>query len=222
MKVVVYGATRMVGQGVVMECIADPRINSVLCVGRRPSGVLHLKVHDLIRPDLFDYSDIGNAFKGVDACFYSLGITSVGMDEASYKRVTVDMTVAAANALAKANPTMTFCFVSGGGTDSSGTGPVMWARVKGQAENALFAMQFRTHAFRPGLIQPTKGIRSKTGWYNVFYALFGPIYAVFGGLMGNFATTTDNLGRAMIRVALEGSDVRILHNADINRIGKAK
>jgi uncharacterized protein YbjT (DUF2867 family) len=220
MKVVLYGATGMVGQGVLMECIADPRITSVLCVGRKPSGATHAKVRDIVRADLFDYTDIGDAFKGVDACFYSLGITSVGMDEASYKRVTVDMAVAAANALAKANPTMTFCFVSGAGTDRDSR--QMWARVKAQAEDALFAMKFRTHAFRPGLIQPMKGIRSKTGWYNAFYAVFRPIYAVFGSLMGSFATTTDNVGRAMIRVALEGSDVKILHNADINRIGTAK
>jgi uncharacterized protein YbjT (DUF2867 family) len=220
MKVVIYGATGMVGQGVLMECIADPRITSVLCVGRKPSGTSHPKVRDLIRPDLLDYSDIGDAFNGTQACFYSLGITSVGMDEASYRRVTVDLTLAAANALAKANPTMTFCFVSGAGTDRSSR--QMWARVKAAAEDALLAMPFRTHCFRPGLIQPMKGIRSKTGWYNAFYAAFAPIYSVFGGLMGDFATTTENLGRAMIRIAVEGSDVKILTNADINRIGAAK
>jgi uncharacterized protein YbjT (DUF2867 family) len=222
MHVALYGATGMVGTGVLLECIADPRITSVTCVGRKPNEVKHAKVRDLVRKDLFDYSDIGDALNGVDACFYCLGVTSVGRDEASYTRVTVDMTLAAANALAKVNPTMTFCFVSGSGTDSSGTSRQMWARVKGRAENALFAMKFRTYAFRPGLIQPMKGIRSKTGWYNAFYAVFGPIYAIFGSLMGSFATTTDNIGRTMIRVAIEGSDKKILTNADLNRLGAPK
>ena len=220
MRVALYGATGMVGAGVLIECLADPRITSVLCVGRKPSGVTHAKVRDVVRQDLFDYSDIGDAFAGTDACFYCLGITSIGMDEASYSRVTVDLTVAAARALAKVNSGMSFCFVSGDGTDSSGAGRIMWARVKGRAENALFAMQFKTTAFRPGLIQPMKGVTSKTGWYNAFYAVFRPIYKVFGPLMGGFVTTTDSIGRAMIRIAHEGSEKKILANADINRIGR--
>jgi uncharacterized protein YbjT (DUF2867 family) len=217
MKVVIYGATGMVGQGVLLECIEDPRVTSILCVGRKPVGIKHAKVRDVVRADLLDYSDIGDTFKGADACFYALGVTSVGTDESTYTRITHDFTVAAANALAAVNPTMTFCFVSGTGTDPDSR--VMWSRVKGRAENALFAMKFRTHCFRPGLIQPMKGLRSKTGWYNAFYALFGPIYAVFGPIMGGFATTTERVGRAMIRIAVEGSDEKILHNADINRIG---
>jgi uncharacterized protein YbjT (DUF2867 family) len=217
MNVVIYGATGMVGQGVLMECLDDPRITSVLCVGRKPSGASHPKVRDLVMADLLDYSGIGSAFARVDACFYSLGVTSVGTDEASYRRMTVDMTLAAANALARANPRMTFCFVSGAGTDR--TGRQMWARVKAEAEDALLAMRFRTHCFRPGLIRPMKGIRSKTEWYNAFYAVFAPMFGVFGGLMGDFVTTTETLGRAMIRIAVEGSDEKVLDSAAINRIG---
>jgi uncharacterized protein YbjT (DUF2867 family) len=218
MKVVLYGATGMVGAGVLLECIADPRVTSVLCVGRKPVGVPHPKVKDLLLKDPMDYSGIGNAFAGTDACFWCLGITSLGMDEAAYSRVTVDFTVAGANALASANPTMAFCFVSGASSDSTEKGKVMWARVKGRAENAVFKTFPKSWAFRPGYIQPMKGIKSKTTWINAVYTVMGPLYPLFRPFVGNFATTSENIGIAMIHVALHGEDKKILENGDINRI----
>lgn len=223
MKVVLYGATGMVGAGVLMECIIDPRVTSVLCVGRKPVGVPHPKVRDMVLKDPMDYSGIGDAFAGTDACFWCLGITSLGMDEAAYSRVTVDFTVAGANALAAANPTLAFCFVSGASTDSTEKGSVMWARVKGRAENAVFAKFARSWAFRPGYIQPMKGVKSKTTWVNAVYTVMAPLYPLFRPLVGNWATTTENVGLAMIHVALHGEEKKILENGDINRIAaKAK
>jgi uncharacterized protein YbjT (DUF2867 family) len=218
MKVVLFGSTGMVGAGVLVECIADPAVTSVVCVGRKPSGVTHAKVRDVLLADMMDYSGIGDAFSGTDACFYCLGITSLGMTEAEYTRVTVDLTVAAANALATANSTMTFCFVSGASTDSSEKGSVMWARVKGRAENAIFAMLFKGYAFRPGYIQPMKGAKSKTTWVNAVYTVMAPLYPLFRPLVGNWATTTENVGLAMLEVARNGDAKKILENADINRI----
>jgi uncharacterized protein YbjT (DUF2867 family) len=218
MKVVLYGATGMVGAGVLMECIADPRVESVLCVGRKPTGVPHPKVRDLLLKDPMDYSAIGGAFDGVDACFWCLGITSLGMTETEYTRITVDFTVAGAKALAAASPAMAFCFVSGASTDSTEKGKVMWARVKGRAENAVFAMFPRSWAFRPGYIQPMKGVKSKTTWVNAVYTVMAPLYPIFRPFTGNFATTTENVGLAMLEVATNGEAKKILENADINRI----
>lgn len=217
MKVVIYGATGMVGQGIVLECIEDPRVTSVVCVGRKPTGHKHPKVTDLVMKDLLDYSGIGSAFQGVDACFYALGVTSVGTDEATYTRITYDMTVAAANALAEANPKMTFCFVSGAHTDVNGR--QMWARVKGRTENAMLAMPFSTFCFRPAIIQPMKGVRSQTGWYNFFYSVTGVILPLLRPFMSGYLTTTEHVGRAMLRLASGGDGPKILENADINRIG---
>jgi uncharacterized protein YbjT (DUF2867 family) len=217
MKVVIYGATGMVGQGILLECIEDPRVTSVICVGRKPTGVSHAKVRDLVRENLLDYANIGDAFKGVDACFYSLGVTSVGTDEPTYTRITHDFTVAAAKALAAANPAMTFCFVSGSGTDTNGR--QMWARVKGRTEDAVRAMSFKTYCFRPGIIQPMKGVKSQTGWYNFFYAITAPLLPLLRPILGNYLTTTEHVGRAMIRIAIEKSGPPYLENADINRVG---
>jgi uncharacterized protein YbjT (DUF2867 family) len=220
MKVVIYGATGMVGQGILLECIEDARVTSILCVGRKPTGVKHAKVRDVVRADLLDYSGIGDTFNGVGACFYALGVTSVGTDEATYTKITHDFTVAAAKALAAANPAMTFCFVSGTGTDPNGR--QMWARVKGRTEDALRAMSFKTYCFRPGVIQPMKGVRSQTRLYNVFYAITAPLLPLLRPFVGGILTTTEHVGRAMIRIALEGSGPAYLENADINRVGAAK
>jgi uncharacterized protein YbjT (DUF2867 family) len=168
--------------------------------------------------DFTDFSSIERDLSGFDACFFCLGITSAGMSEADYRRVTYDIAMAAARALVKLNPGMTFIFVSGAGADSSEKGRVMWARVKGQTENALLALPFKgVYVFRPAAIQPLHGIRSKTAWINAAYAVFGPLYPVLKALFPKYVTTTEMVGRAMINVARRGAPQRVLENQDINR-----
>jgi len=217
MKVILFGATGMVGASVLIECLDDERVESVLAVGRKASGVTHPKVRDLVHADLLDYADIRQQFRGFDSCFYCLGVSTVGQDEASYTRITYDITIAAATALAEVNPGMTFCFVSAAGADSTERGRVMWTRVKGKTENRLFTLPLNAYMFRPGLIQPRKGVRSRTAWYNMFYAIMAPIYPIVRPFAGAFMTTTEDLGKAIISVAAAGFDKRILESSDINR-----
>lgn len=216
MKVLLFGASGMVGAGVLIECIEDPRVESVLVVGRSPCGVTHPKVREMLRGDFFDFSDAKSAFAGFDACFYSIGVTSLGKTEAEYTRLTYDVTIAAARPICEMNPALTFCFVSGESTDSTERGSSMWARVKGKTENELFRMPFKAYAFRPGYIQPMKGVRSKTAWYTVFYTIFGALYPLTRRLLPTHVTSTENVGRAMIRVATNGYSKRVLENTDIN------
>lgn len=221
MRVILFGATGMIGSGVLIECLADARVESVLCIGRKPSGVTHPRVRNLVRDNLDDLSDVRDQLRGHDACFYCLGVSSVGLGEAEYSRITFDLTLAAARALAEVNPGSTFCYVSGGGSDASERGRVMWARVKGRTENALLALPLNAWMFRPGYIQPRKGVRSKTAWYQAFYTVMGPFYPVLRLAFGSLMTTTENVGRAMIAVAAAGAagaDRRLLENDDINRI----
>jgi len=220
-KAVVFGATGMVGAGVLVECLADSRVASVLVIGRRPCGVAHPKVRELVRADFFDWRDAAADLRGWDACFFCLGVSSVGMGEAAYHRVTYELTIAAAEALAAANPQLTFCYVSGEGTDGTERGRLMWARVKGKTENQLLRMPFRAYAFRPGYIQPFKGVRSKTRLYQAFYDALGWLYPVLRRLLPRHVTTTENMGRAMIRVAAEGYGKRVLENPDINALAGA-
>jgi uncharacterized protein YbjT (DUF2867 family) len=159
MKVIIFGATGMVGQGVLRECLLDPDVRRVLSIGRSATGQRHEKLRELIRADLLDYSAIENELRGYDACFFCLGITSLGLSEEQYRRVTYDITMAAAKALAGLNPDMTFIYVTGVGTDSTEHGRTMWARVKGETENALLRLPFRAaYMFRPAAIQPLHGI----------------------------------------------------------------
>jgi uncharacterized protein YbjT (DUF2867 family) len=218
MKIILYGATGMVGQGVLRECLLDPRVDAVLSVARRPTGQQHPKLKELVRADLMDYSGAEDQLAGYDACFFTLGVSSAGMNEADYTRVTYDLTMAAAKALAKASPNLTFVFVSGAGTDSTEKGRSMWARVKGKTENALLAMPFKAaFMFRPGLIQPLHGITSRTRGYRIFYAVAGWwLIPLVRALAPNAITTTEVMGRAMIGVAKNGAPKKILDPADIN------
>lgn len=222
MRVVVFGATGMVGAGVLLECLEDDGVDSVLVVGRRSCGVAHPKVREVLRSDFFDYGDLEADLSGVDACFFCLGVSSAGMDEAAYHRLTYDLTVAAADAMVRLNPSMTFCYVSGEGTDSTEQGRLMWARVKGKTENRLLAMPFRAYAFRPGFIQPLKGVRSRTALYQTFYTLLGPFIPLLRKVFASHMTTSVNVGRAMIQVAAEGADKRILENPDIDALAAAR
>jgi uncharacterized protein YbjT (DUF2867 family) len=215
-NVIVFGASGMVGAGAVLECLADPEVQSVLAVVRAPTGMTHAKLRELVRSDFLAYSDATAELSGYDACFYCLGISSVGMTEEAYHRITHDMTVAAASALFILNPKLVFCFVSGAGTDSTEQGRSMWARVKGKAENALLRMPIDAYAFRPAFIQPMKGVRSKTGLYRVLYAVIAPLHPLLGRLSPGYVTTTEKIGRAMLRVARQGYPKRVLESADIN------
>ena len=221
MKVILFGATGMVGQGVLRECLLDPAVEHVLAVGRSATGQTHAKLRELVRQDLLDYSAVENQLSGYDACFFCLGVTSAGTTEQDYRRVTYDITMAAARTLARHNPQMTFIFVSGAGTDGTARGRVMWARVKGETENALRQLPFKaSYAFRPGFIQPLHGIRSKTRLYRLAYAVIGPLYPVLKALVPKYVTTTEQMGRAMILVARQGAPKPVLESADINAISR--
>jgi len=219
MKVILFGATGMVGQGVLRECLLDPRVEAVLSIGRNTTGQPHPKLTERVQKDLFDYSEDEVRFKGYDACFFCLGISSAGMKEADYRRITRDLTLAAAEPLARLNPGMTFIYVSGTGTDSSEKGRVMWARVKGETENALLKLPFKAaYMFRPGIIRPLHGIRSKTPLYRAFYVLAAPLLWFLGAVSPRLLTTTEQVGRAMINTALNGAPKILLEGADINRL----
>lgn len=219
MKVILFGATGMVGQGVLRECLLDPRVEAVLSVGRNTLGQSHPKLTEWVQKDLFDYSGSETRLKGYDACFFCLGISSAGMSEPDYRRVTFDLTLAAATVLARLNPAMTFVYVSGAGTDGSERGRVMWARVKGATENALLKLPFKAaYMFRPGIIRPLHGIRSKTPLYRAFYVAAAPLLWLLGAVSPGLFTTTEQMGRAMIAVAAGGAPKPQLETRDINRL----
>jgi uncharacterized protein YbjT (DUF2867 family) len=216
MNVIIFGATGMVGDGVLHECLADDRITSILAVVRSPLAASNPKLRVHRRADFFDFSDLTTDLRGIDACFFCLGDSAVGLNEASYSRITFDITVAAGRALADAHPGATFCYVSGEGVDGSETGRIMWARVKGATENALLALPLQTYLFRPGLIRPRPGVRSKTPIYRFFYRIIGPFFPLIRRLAPSHVTTAENIGRAMINVADGGYSSRFLENRDID------
>lgn len=211
----------MVGAGVLLECLDDARVDSVVAIVRTPTGRSHPKLREILRADFFNYEGLHDEFQSCDACFFCLGVSSAGMSESKYSHLTYDLTLAAARALAESAPWSTFCYVSGAGTDSSERGRVMWARVKGRTENALLALPFRAaYMFRPALIQPMRGVRSKTGWYQAFYSVTGPIYPVISRFFPDLTTTTVNMGRAMIAVAKKGYSKRVLESTEINDLAR--
>jgi uncharacterized protein YbjT (DUF2867 family) len=219
MRVVIFGASGMVGKGVLLECLDDARVASVLAVGRSSCGVRHDKLTELLHDDFEHWDAVRDLFAGCDACFYCLGVTSAGTAEADYRRITRDYTVAAANAVLAAAPQAVFCFVSGAGADSTERSRVMWARVKGEAENAVLGMPFRAaYVFRPSLIQPVRGVRSRTGWYTAFYTVAAPFLPLMLRIAPGHVTTSARVGRAMLDVAIRGHPERVLHSRDINRL----
>jgi uncharacterized protein YbjT (DUF2867 family) len=217
MKVIIFGATGMVGQGVLRECLRDSEVERVLVVGRSSIGVTHEKLKEIVHRNFFDFSSIEENLSGYDACFFCLGVSSAGMKEPEYTRVTYDVTMTAAEVLARKNPGMTFIYVSGAGTDSSERGRSMWARVKGRTENALLKMPLKAYMFRPAYIQPMHGIKSKTKLYGAMYAFVAPMYPILRRIAPKYVTTTEQLGRAMICVAKRGAVKRVLESDDINR-----
>jgi uncharacterized protein YbjT (DUF2867 family) len=217
MKVLVFGASGMVGQGVVRECVRAIDVTEVVAVGRAPSGLpADPKFREIVHADLSDVTAIDDQLAGFDACFFCLGVTSAGLDEAAYTRVTYDFTLAPARALARHSPGITFIYVSGAGTDSTEKGRSMWARVKGRTENALLALFPNAYMFRPGGIQPRHGARSKTRSYRIAYAIAWPLLPLLK-LVGAI-TTTERVGLAMLNVARRGADTKLLGTRDINRL----
>jgi uncharacterized protein YbjT (DUF2867 family) len=219
MDVVLFGATGMVGQGVLRECLRDREVGSVLSIVRSATGQRHPKLRELVHTNFLDYSAIEDQLSGFDACFFCLGVSSAGMTEENYRRVTYDFTMAAARTLARLNPTMTFIYVSGMGTDSSERGRSMWARVKGKTENELLRLPFQAaYMFRPAAIVPLDGIRSKTKLYRALYVVLGPILPWLNAQFPKYVTTTEQVGRAMIKVTKQGAQKPVLENLDINRL----
>ena len=209
----------MVGRGVLKECLDEPRVEDVLVVGRRQSGEQNEKLREVVHHDFFDYSPLSTEFEDRDTCFFCLGVSSVGQDEASYTRLTHDLTVSAAEALLAAAPDMTFVYVSGAGADSTERGRTMWARVRGRLENRLRAMPFQAaYIFRPAYIQPMRGAMSRVFWYRVVYAGIGWAYPILRRLFPGKVTSTVAIGRAMIAVARNGSENRVLDSHAINAI----
>ncbi|MEI9975762.1 MAG: NAD-dependent epimerase/dehydratase family protein, partial [Ignavibacteriota bacterium] len=219
MKVLIFGATGMVGQGVLRECLLDPGVEQVTSIGRRGSGASHPKLRELVRSDLWNYTSIEPELTGFDACFFCLGVTSAGMREADYEHITYGIAAAAAETLARLDPQMTFIFVSGAGSDSSEKGRVMWARIKGKAENAVLGQPFKgAYVFRPGVIEPRHGIQSRTTAYRVGYVLMKPLMPLLRWAFPGQILNTEQIGRAMLRVARSGAPKRVLESKDISAL----
>ena len=221
MKVLLFGATGMVGQGVLRECLLAPDVDAVTVIGRTPTGKQDDKLREITHSDFTDFTAVQDQLAGHDACFFCLGVSSAGMTEADYTRMTYDWTMAAARLLVQLNPAMTFIYVSGAGTDSTERSGSMWARVKGKTENALLALPFKAaYMFRPGGIRPMHGEVSKTKSYRIMYAITKPLWPV-AALFTGAVTTTESVGRAMLRVTREGSEKKVLETRDINALAKA-
>ncbi len=215
---IVFGATGMVGEGVLLESLHHPGVESVLVVARKSCGVKHPKLKEIVHSDFFDYASIENQLKGYDACYFCLGVSSVGKNEKDYTRITYDLTMSAARTLSRLNPGMTFCYVSGAGTDSTEKGRIMWARVKGKTENDLSKLPFAgAYAFRPGFIKPIHGQKNAF----TISQILGIFYPILKTLFPKYVCTLHDLGLAMIRVTMTGDSRKILENADIARLAQS-
>lgn len=218
-KVIVTGVTGMVGEGVLDECLKHPGIENVLVINRHKCGVVHPKLTEILHDNFYDFSSIKSQLKGYDACFFCLGVTSLNKSEKDYYALTYTLTLAIARIMSKMSPDMTFCYISGAGTDSTEKGKIMWARVKGKTENHLMKLPFKkVYNFRPGFLYPAKGARNIHG-FNFMYTV---LYPVLKGLTPSFVCTIKELAKAMINSVLKGSDKQILEVKDIVRLAKAK
>jgi uncharacterized protein YbjT (DUF2867 family) len=216
MRVILFGGTGMVGQGVLRQCIEDAEVERVLLVVRKSTGLVSPKVEELVHDNFFDWTGAEEHFDGYDTCFFCLGVSSVGMSAASYSRITYDLTLSVAEMLISRGSLKTFVYVSGASTDSTEKGRSMWARVKGATENALMRLPLpNVFCFRPGYIQPLHGIRSKVGWYNAIYTTLSWTYPLLRRVAAGLVTSTEELGCAMIGVARSGYPKKILETRDI-------
>lgn len=221
MRILLLGATGMVGRGVLLECLDDPRVAEVVVVGRTPVGITHRKLREHLLPDLFQIEELAPELGELDACFFCLGVSVAGMSEGDYRRITLELTLAVARVFREASPEGRFLFVSGQGTDSTGTSRQMWARIKGEAENALLEMGFpRAWMFRPGVIQPMRGVRSSTALYQALYTVMAPLTPLLSRFAPGVATTSVKVGQAMIRVAAEEQPSGLFETRDINRLAE--
>jgi uncharacterized protein YbjT (DUF2867 family) len=219
MNVVLFGATGMVGQSALRECLLDPDVNKVISIVRNPTTPTNATLQELVLPDFTNYSSVEAELTGLDACFFCLGVASSGMSEADYTRITHDFTLAAATTLAKLNPSMTFVYVSGSGTDSTERGRIMWARVKGKTENDILKLPFKAaYMFRIGFIQPLHGIVSKTKSYRIFYQVLTPVLPLLRSLFPRQILTTEQVGQAMLLVAKNGFPKPVLESRDISSL----
>ena len=213
---VVLGSTGMVGEGVLHECLKNPAVEKVLVINRRPCGIENEKLTEIIQSDFTDLSDVEGQLRGYNACYFCMGVSSIGMKEEQYRQITYDLPLYIADLLVKRNPKMVFCYVSGTGTDSTEKGRTMWARVKGKTENDLLNLPFKAaYMFRPGYIQPIRGLQNT---YKI-YKLLSPLYPVFKKLFPGYVCTLQDLGRAMIYVTINSPQKKILENPDISRFG---
>jgi uncharacterized protein YbjT (DUF2867 family) len=209
----------MIGQGVLHECLLDPEVRLIKTIGRTATGTRDPKLREIVHRDFSDFGSLERELAGLDACFFCLGVSSNGLSEAEYERVTYGFTLAAATALARLNPGMTFIYVSGLGADSSERGSIMWARVRGKTENALLRLPFRgVYVFRPGFVQPLHGARSRTALYRFFYAITGPALPLLRRMFPAWVLTTEEMGRAMLAVARRGAPKRVLESRDIKAV----
>lgn len=217
MKVIITGSTGMVGKGVLLECLESPIVTQILVINRKSLDLTHDKLHEVILSDLTDIDKVTEDLSQYDACFYCMGVSAVGMSAEKYQHITYETTRVFAEVLHKANPQMVFNYVSGTGTDSTEKGRSAWARVKGQTENAIFALGFKdAYAFRPGVIIPEKGIQSSTGWYNTMYKLTRPLFPFLKKF--DSITTSTKVGLAMINSVRFPQENKFLENPDINRL----
>ena len=215
-KAIITGTTGMVGEGVLHECLLHPDVETVLVINRKPCGVKHEKLKEIIHMDFFDPSSIENQLAGYNACYFCGGVSSVGKKEDEYKRITYDLTLNFANTLLEHNPDMTFCYVSGVGTDTTEKGKIMWARIKGRTENDLLKLFKAAYMFRPGFIKPTKGLKNA---YKI-YKIVSPFYPLWKALFPKYVCRLEEVGRAMINAVLYGSERKILENEDIVQLSK--
>src|SRR5690349_18964896 len=206
-KAIITGATGMVGEGVLHVCLNDPGVSSVLVINRTPCGVVHPKLKEIIHQDFFNFSSIESQLSGYNACFFCLGVSSVGMKEAKYYKLTYELTMHVANTLSRLNPDMTFCYISGAGTDSSEKGRSMWARVKGKTENDLMRLPFKAvYALRPGFIRPIKGLQHTHSFYNYI----GWLFPIGGSLYAKGFCTMEELALSMVHLAQHGYTNKVL------------
>jgi len=217
LNVIITGTTGMVGEGVLHECLRHPDVEKILVINRRPCGISSPKLFEIIHNDFFDFSPIESSLIGFNACFFCAGVTSINKSESEYYSLTYTLTMGIAQRLAKFNPEMIFCYISGAGTDSTEKGKSMWARVKGKTENDLMKLPFRrVYAFRPGFLQPTKGLKN----VHKYYPIFGLLFPLFRLTLSKYISTLKELGLAMINAAIIGYEKQVLEVPDIVRLSR--